>query len=178
MSKPENEIWKDISGYAGLYQVSNLGRVRSLDRTILKRNGVTHRCKGKVLSPMIDKYGYETFQLGRKNHAKTHRLVAIAFVNNPNPSEYNVVNHKDENTLNNHADNLEWCSQAYNMRYSQIQEKHKIKSSKRVGQYLDGMLVKTYNSLCEVARNGFNKWNVWVSIKQGKKVNGYTFSYL
>lgn len=177
-TKPLNEEWRDVIGYEGLYQVSNLGRVRSLDRVIVTKNGVKRPYKGQILTPVIDTHGYETFQLGRRNHAKTHRLVAMAFIPNPNPIEYNVINHKDENPRNNCADNLEWCTQSYNMDYSHVHEIQKAKSSFRVGQFLDGKLMRVFNSLCEVARNGFNKRNVWVSIKQGNKVDGYTFRYL
>ena len=97
------EIWKDIPGYEGLYQVSNLGQVRSL------KFG-----KIKILK-QEDKNGYKRIQL-KKKHFLVHRLVAICFIDNP--LNYPIINHKDEDPSNNKIDNLEWCSIQYNNNYS------------------------------------------------------------
>lgn len=101
-----SEIWKEIKGYEGLYQVSNLGRVRSLRYN-------------KILKPCVSKTGYEYVLLvDRNSHNKNHRLhrlVAMTFL--PNPENLPQVNHKDENKLNNCADNLEWCTAGYNTSY-------------------------------------------------------------
>lgn len=105
------EVWKDIKGYEGRYQVSNMGRVKSLNY---------HReRKEKLLNPSEDSYGYLIVLLykdGKRKLAKVHRLVAETFLNNPDnlPS----INHKDENKKNNCANNLEYCSIGYNNRYS------------------------------------------------------------
>lgn len=99
------EIWKDIKGYEGLYQVSNFGEIYS------------HISK-KKLKPMVDNKGYKRINLylNRKiKNVQIHRLVAEAFI--PNPNKYPVVNHKDENPLNNHVKNLEWCTYEYNNNY-------------------------------------------------------------
>lgn len=98
------EIWKDIEGYEGFYQVSNLGNVRSLN----------YGNKGfvKNLKPRIVKDGYYMVNLKNKNY-QIHQLVAKAFISNPN--NYVEINHKDENKHNNCADNLEWCSREYNV---------------------------------------------------------------
>lgn len=107
----EREIWKDIKGYEGLYQVSNLGNVKSL----CYRN----QKKAKNLTPQITNRGYIAVMLSKKKTMKlflVHRLVAMAFVDNPN--NYPIVNHKDENPLNNHMDNLEWCTYSHNRIYS------------------------------------------------------------
>lgn len=104
------EIWKDIKGYEGLYQVSNLGRVKSLD--------YRHKGTSKVMSPGKQKNGYLNVGLwsGRKKETKyVHRLVAEAFV--PNPNNWPEVNHKDECLTNNVASNLEWCTSEYNANY-------------------------------------------------------------
>lgn len=105
------EIWKDIKGFEGLYQVSNLGRVRSL--------GFDKYHKGIVLKPAFDgKKNYLFVVLRNKGVKKlinVHRLVAIAFI--PNPNNLPCVNHKDENKTNNKADNLEWCTVKYNSNY-------------------------------------------------------------
>lgn len=107
------EEWKDVDGWAGLYQVSNTGRVRSLDR-----NTGTQTFRGRELKQYIDKDGYAhvTFFLnGRMKHYSVHRLVASAFV--PNPNNFPQTNHKDENPINNSSDNLEWCDVKYNINY-------------------------------------------------------------
>lgn len=106
------EVWKDIDGYKRLYQVSNLGNVRSLDRWY--RNGRHYKGKPMKLTP--NKAGYLTVTLHDWNgYAKTYwvsRLVAIAFI--PNPDNKPQVGHKDESKTNNHVDNLEWVTSKEN----------------------------------------------------------------
>ena len=114
------EIWRPIEGYEGLYEVSNLGRVRSLDRFFYRLH------KGKVLSPTKDRYGYLTVTLnynGKSKTIKIHRLVAQAFL--PNPDNLPQVNHKDEVKSNNCVDNLEWCSAKYNVNFGTRQERYR-----------------------------------------------------
>lgn len=113
------EIWKSIQGYEELYEVSNLGNVRSLDRVIKSRhNGTTIR-KGRVLTPFYEeKKGYYQVRLSKNGKNKTfriHRLVALAFLENP--FNYTDVNHKDEVKTNNKVNNLEWCTRKYNNNY-------------------------------------------------------------
>lgn len=107
----ENEIWKNIEGYDGLYQVSNMGRVRSM--------GLDKWHRGRVLKQQLDSLGRYFLVILRKNnrgnHHLVHRLVAQAF--HENPTNLPQVNHKDENTQNNHSCNLEWCSAKYNTNY-------------------------------------------------------------
>jgi hypothetical protein len=113
-----NEIWKDVSGYEGLYQVSNLGNVKSLDRMEKLKNGAIRKRQGRYLSLKVDKYGYLIAVLtknARHKDFKVHRLVAAAFIGNPN--DYDQVNHKDENKKNNVVTNLEWCNAKYNTNY-------------------------------------------------------------
>lgn len=114
------EIWKDIEGYEGLYQVSNFGLVKSLPK-LTKNN---HISKEKILKPIQNESGYFSVVLYKnkqRKRYKIHRLVAITFLNNTN--NYCEVNHKDENKSNNHVNNLEWCSRKYNMTYGNILEK-------------------------------------------------------
>jgi hypothetical protein len=104
------ETWKDIKCYEGLYQVSNLGRVRSLPRKL---------CKGTILKARDNGYGYLTVGLSKNNNTvryKVHRLVAQTFL--PNIHHYDDVNHKDGNKYNNSTTNLEWCSRSYNMKHA------------------------------------------------------------
>lgn len=113
-----SEEWKPVVGYEGYYEVSSLGRVRSLPRDYdmpsYVGNIYSYHHKGRVLKQTPNKSGYFTVCLCRKTVA-VHRLVAMAFV--PNPNNLQCVNHKDENPKNNHADNLEWCTVRYNLCY-------------------------------------------------------------
>lgn len=110
----ENEIWKDISGYEGIYRVSNLGRVKSLERF----DSNNHLVKEKIKKLDKLKNGYlriELWKNGKVVRFLVHRLVAQTFI--PNPEKFPQVNHKDENKQNNCVNNLEWCSASYNTKY-------------------------------------------------------------
>ena len=102
------EVWKDIKGYKDLYQVSNFGQVKSLDRK--KRNGVF--ISGRLMKLSSDRYGYKYVELanidGKRKKEKVHRLVALAFI--PNLSNKPTVNHLDEDKENNCVTNLEWAT--------------------------------------------------------------------
>lgn len=148
------EIWKDIKDYEGLYQVSNLSRVKSLDRWVKGRNGSLRICKERILKPGTDKYGYLFVILCKNGKVKkfsVHRLVAEAFI--ANPHNYPCVNHKDENKQNNNVSNLEWCDVKYNTNYGTAIKRR----SKPVLQYtMDGAFVKEWESITECGRNGFS----------------------
>ena len=108
------EIWKDVPGFEGFYQVSNIGRVRSLDR--VKCDGI--RMKGRIMKSRLDSCGYEMVGLSKDGSHKSqsvHRLVAMAFI--PNPDLLPQVNHIDEVRNHNTVDNLEWCTVLYNQNY-------------------------------------------------------------
>ena len=104
------EEWRDIKDYEGKYQVSNLGRVKSLNY---------HRDnREQILNTNSDRYGYLKVILYKNGKGKSytiHKLVAEAFI--PNPNNYPIINHKDENKQNNRVDNLEWCTYQYNNTY-------------------------------------------------------------
>ena len=108
------EEWRPVVGYEGLYEVSNTGRVRSLDRYVKTCYGSYRLHKGKVLSPGIRPDGYLVVSLQYRMF-RVHRLVAEAFL--PNPDNLPQVNHKDEDKSNNRVDNLEWCDSKYNNNY-------------------------------------------------------------
>lgn len=111
------EVWKNIAGYEGLYMVSNLGRVKSLEF----RNGACVKSRERIMTPTDNGNGYKIVGLRRGNHKANHyvhRLVAEAFI--PNPKAMNVVNHIDFDKGNNKADNLEWCSQTDNVMHSLV----------------------------------------------------------
>ena len=119
------EIWKDIVDYENLYQVSNLGRVRSLDRIIVDSRNV-RKFKGVDLKKHKKKSGYLTVQLKHKDF-QIHRLVAKAFI--PNPDGKPQVNHKDGDKQNNRVDNLEWCTCEENINHAY---KSGLKNGKKV----------------------------------------------
>ena len=109
-----NEIWKDIKNYEGFYQISNLGRVKSLPR---KRNNKFNN-EEIILKQFKNTNGYLQVDLWKNNvgkHILVHKLVAQTFINNPN--NYPFINHKDENKQNNCVNNLEWCTSKYNANY-------------------------------------------------------------
>lgn len=138
-------IWKDVVGYEGYYKVSECGEVVSLPREVRTRNAsgeiLVHR-KSRQLKPHLrgnngKMYPAVTLSRNGKSIAYSlHRLVAEAFI--PNPSGLPEVNHKDEDTFNCKASNLEWCSRQYNIEYSK---------AKRIGQYLDGEKIAEYKSI-------------------------------
>ena len=147
------EIWKDIKGYEGLYQISNFGNVKRI-------KGINSRYyDGYVLNTSDNGQGYKLVGLS-KNKKRTnhyiHRLVAEAFIDNP--QQYKEINHIDNNKSNNKVQNLEWCDRSYNVKYSykqgrlpqknmigRIGEKHPM--SKPVMQYdTDGNFIREYGS--------------------------------
>ena len=126
------EIWKPINGYEGKYEVSNLGRVRSLDRVLYQKDShggmMTKHYAGQIVVPADNGNGYKIVMLRsmKRDPRYVHRLVAEAFVQNPNG--YAEVNHKDYDKANNSADNLEWVTRRMNVHYSQ----HRMEKPRRV----------------------------------------------
>ena len=115
------EIWKDIKGYEGLYQVSNLGNVRSLItyKYSKKQNKCIEIIREKVLKPSIDKHNYKFVVLTRNRIRKTikvHRLIAENFIENTNNKP--LINHIDGNKLNNNINNLEWVTNSENIKHA------------------------------------------------------------
>lgn len=187
----EIEVWKPIEGYEGIYEVSSFGRVRSLDRIVDFGNENYSRqmlCKGKIMKGSISRNGYIYVSLclpNEKARAYIHRLVAKAFISNPNG--YNVVNHKDENKKNNNVLNLEWCTTKYNLNYGTGVERARLKRlnneklSKKIAQYtLDGKLVGIYPSLHEIQRSlGYIRCNVRQCCEGNRKQSyGFKWEYI
>ena len=170
------EIWKDKKDYEGLYQVSNCGRAKSLDRYVKGKGHSLKFKKGRILKPMKDSNGYLKVRLCNGEKSKTfnlHRLVAETFI--PNPNNYKEVNHKDENKTNNVVTNLEWCDRKYNQNYGTRTEK----CSKKVYQYtLDGELVREWISATEAGRNGFSQSGINnCCLGKAKTHKGFRWSY-
>lgn len=129
------EIWKSIKGYEGYYEVSNLGRVRSVDREVLDKNGRHQFKKGVIMKTREDRQGYVmvALSIGRKYSNKcVHRLVAEAFI--PNPDNLPQVNHKNEVKSDNIPENLEWCTAKYNANYGDRNRKV-VESNVNSGYY-------------------------------------------
>ena len=112
------EEWKDVKGFEGLYQISNLGRVKSLDKLVVQKTGQRYWVKGQILKPYQDGCGYLMVNLahkGKKSMRKVHRMVAEKFCSNPDNKP--CVNHIDSNNKNNRYDNLEWCTNLENIKH-------------------------------------------------------------
>lgn len=147
------EIWKDIPDYEGIYQASNLGRIKSLVRK--KWNGkVWHEISGVILVPILSKKGYLTVMLYKDSMRKripVHRLVAQAFL--INPLGLPEINHIDETRTNNHVDNLEFCTHQYNLNYGTYQLRKAERMSKPVTQKTkSGETIKTFKSMIDAER--------------------------
>lgn len=149
------EIWKPVIGWEGLYEVSNFGRVRSLDRYVTQLN-YTRFCKGQLLKPTFHKSNYYIVTLrnsGIQKISKVHQLVMNAF--NPNVSNEKLeINHIDGNTKNNRLENLEWTTHQQNLIHA---SKHYLLSIyKPINQYdLNGKFIKRWKSMNE-ARDFYN----------------------
>lgn len=165
--------WKPIKGYEGLYLISDEGEVFSLPKWTRVGRNLGFR-KGKFLKPSLRgqkgmKYKFVVLSDGNETKAHSiHRLVATAFCDNPN--NLDVVNHIDKNTLNNNADNLEWCTQQYNNEYGH---------NKPIIQLLDGEIIAEYKStvhasmLTKIGRTSItNALKGW-----SKRAGGYEWRY-
>lgn len=125
-----NEVWKDIDGYVGYYQVSNMGNVRSVDRYVsqVNNNGDTYTriMKGRLLKPRTQNGGYLIVWLCKHGVSKAvtvHRLVASAFI--PNTSGYKDINHINGIKIDNRIENIEWCTRSENIKHSYSVLRHK-----------------------------------------------------
>lgn len=170
------EIWKDIEGYEGLYQVSNQGNVKSLETWDVNKGCYVKR--EKLLKFDYHRRGYQIVTLTSKKKRKrhqVHRLVAKAFI--ANPENLPQVNHKDENKQNNHISNLEWCTNYYNNQYGSRNERAANKLKKHVVQFDYGMhMIKKYDSVVDAVKQ--NNFKTATSISEccnGKRKTAYGY---
>ena len=172
----KNEIWKDVAGYEGLYQVSSEGRVKSLERKVPKGDG-ERTVKERILKPSDDCRGYLRVDLrdgDKQKHFKVHRLVCEAF--HENPDNKPQVNHINEIKTDNRASNLEWATARENSNFGTRNERLGKAQSKPVAQYAqDGELIKIWPSAREFERQtGFSHGYICNSAN-GKRKQAYGF---
>jgi hypothetical protein len=184
----DKEQFKDIKGYEGSYQVSNYGRVKSLDREVVTSKGVTRKIKEKILTLKVNRYGYLEAYLCESGKLRTflvHRLVASAFIDKIEGKH--EVNHIDGNKANNRADNLEWCTPKENIKHAydnnvsgfkdrvreNLERINKEKSySKIILKKNNEILV--FKSLSEASKEiGTHRGNISRCIRKGWKCAGW-----
>ena len=182
------EEWKDVIGFEGLYKISNLGNVKSVSRLSLQN----HYIKEKILKTYVCQGGYLDVHLykdGKRYHKKIHRMVAEAFI--PNPNNFPEVDHIDTNKNNNTVNNLRWVTHSENHKNpltvklkSKMNKGKKLtperieKMSKKIAVYKDGILLHIFSSYKDLDLNskkifGVTLWNVYAR----KVVNGEMESY-
>ena len=199
MNKASEEVWKPIEGYEGLYEVSDKGNVRSLDRYVYTGAAGMVRRKGVFMKQQTNKKGYKTVMLhdsSRVRSTTVHRLVAEAFI--PNPDNKSQVNHIDTDKTNNSVSNLEWNTQEENMAHAkkhnlfknktekQIKacaknlEKAYIKRRRPVDMYtLDGHYIKTFESIRKASAETNTSGSHITSVCKGYRGSsgGYKWKY-
>lgn len=185
------EEWRDIYfthnnveyDYRNLYQVSNLGRVKSLRREMIKSNGVKKTINEKIITPKKKENGYLKVSLYKDTEHKNfyiHRLVAFMFIENDDVLNKIQINHKDENKENNTVDNLEWCTVEYNQNYGtknmrmshmMIGRKANDETKRKLSEMRSGSNNPNSRSICQFDLDG-NLINMWDYMTQVKEVFG------
>lgn len=178
------EVWNYIKGYEGCYQVSNLGRIRSVERNVPRGNHTLH-VKERILIPGTDKDGYKFVLLslnGKQRPYKIHRLVASSFIENKN--NLPIINHKNEIKSDNRALNLEWCNCKYNIRYGTAIRRMIETQTKKFGKSVlaidkNGNVINVFNSTRLAAREmGLDSSSIRrVCHGKNKTAGGYSWKY-
>lgn len=181
------EIWKDIPGYKGIYQVSNLGRIKSLDKEWIMHNGGIRHKQGRILRTVRDGTGYGMVSLcmnSKQKIGRVHRLVAEAFI--PNPHNKPQVNHIDGNRLNNIESNLEWVTASENilhadrigLRNIQKGENHPFYGTTKKGKtVIDNSTGMVYESAREAAKCTGMKYQTLAGMLNGWNKNTTSMKY-
>ena len=182
------EEWRPAVGYEGLYEVSNYWRIFSLKKVVRSKHNST-QVKNERMMHCVNKCGYYGVQMSKNGMHRlesVHRVVALAFI--PNPNDYPQVNHKDENKWNNCVNNLEWCTSKYNNSYGTLNKRRRLiflndeRRSKPVLQYtMDNVFVAEYPSAAEASRvTGLSKSiikNVCARRPNQYSAGGYKWKY-
>lgn len=186
-----DEVFMPIFGYPG-YEISNLGRVKSLRKTVLKGNGKMHYTRPeRILKIQITWQGYckvSLYRDGKGAKYSVHRLAAIHFVPNPFLDLYDQINHKDGNKKNNAVSNLEWCTGSQNSLHKYRELGFVIQTTGRynVAPHMrsviqltqSGQEIKKYISAADAARNGFNASHISDCCKGGRQTHkGFKWKY-
>lgn len=181
----DGEEWRDVVGYEDYYQVSNKGRVRSKDRISKSNKNGNKVYKGRIIKGITNSLGYNRIVLKIRPNSKivfAHRLVAEAFI--PNPNNYPIINHKDENPQNNNVENLEWCDALYNNTYGNALKKAKntrikngiAKVVKKIDK--DGNIVALFASKQLAAKiEGIGVYKIECCCLKGQYINEYSYSF-
>jgi len=174
------EEWRDVVGYEGLYEVSNLGSVASKQKTVMAKNGTTRSYPRRKLKQYENSSGYMRVHLCKDGSSKmvlVHRIVAMAFVDNPSSKPF--VNHLDENKQNNRADNLEWVTNDENLNYGTGRLKNAISESVPV-LMIDGDKRMVFQSATFAERAGYASSNAIQNCCAGrqKTAGGFRWQYL
>lgn len=170
------EIWKDIPGYEGIYQCSNIGRILKLPQERINWTGGVWITPAKIMSFHLNADGYACLSLtnakGIRRAERVHRLVAITFIDNPN--HYPEVNHLNGIRNDNRVENLEWCSHQENCAYTAVLGN---KSPKRIKCVETNEIFNTSTDAAN--KNGGNSGNIRKAAKEGKRVvNGFHYVYI
>lgn len=174
-----NEMWKDVVGYEGLYQVSNTGKVRSLDRYVPHKTLGKKFYKGRIMATHTTNSGYLCVNLSKNNKYTSfdiHRLVALAFLGIDDVSNLEV-NHIDEDKKNNCVDNLEWVTKQQNNRHGTKVARQVEKVNRAVLQYdTEGHFIREWNSAVEAEKSISGKFTGAIShCVNGKSKSAYGF---
>ena len=170
------EEWRDVVGYEGFYKVSNMGRVMSLHK-----NSKISKKEQSILKPRLTREGYYHVVLYDNNSRRTktiHRLVATAFI--PNPNNYEYINHKDECKTNNCADNLEWCTMTNNNSYGTARLRGSLSHGKPVAQMIGNVVVAKYRNM-QIAADVLgikSSTNTSMACRHNQKCNGFLWKVI
>ena len=176
------EVWKDIRDFEGLYQISNLGRIKSLQRYVRVGGGGFRPLQERIISPVKCLNGYLEANLNKngKRYVKLlHRVVAEAFL--PNPHGYPQINHKDEDLTNCAVDNLEWCTAKYNANYGtrnvRMMENREFKPVDQYDKY--GNFIKHYDKITDATNETGADTSAIIRVCKGKQHTslGYVWKY-
>ena len=153
------EVWRPVKGYEGIYEVSNIGKVKSCERIVIRSNGRKINFPEKIMKPSINHKGYEVIDLrknGKRECGFVHRLVGKAFIENPNNKKQ--INHKNGIKTDNDVRNLEWVTNQENMIHAY---KNGLKDNKKASESrkrkidqltLEGDFIKSYNSINDATK--------------------------